>query len=75
MSVICHMKVEFLAGTHIEACALKAQSLADVLDVAINFAFNGVNCTAYPQGVAGVLADNALAALDSSAKYKFAHSR
>lgn len=72
---ICHLKVEFLAGTHIEHAALKAQSLADVLDVAINFRFNGVECTAYPQGVAGVLADNALAAVGSTAKYKFAHSR
>lgn len=46
------LTLETFGGENIETIAAEAQRIADILDRAVGFTFNGVRCVAQPGGTA-----------------------
>lgn len=74
MREIATMKIEFMPGSTIKAAFEEAIRLATLLNVWIEFNFNGVTCSAKSSSNAELGVDNYRKALSGDNKFKHAFS-
>jgi hypothetical protein len=75
MSLHLSLSVQVDAGTRIEDAFCESVELAGRVGVCVNFKFNNVDCTAFPNGDVSKGVEEYFAAINSDKKYKFAFAR
>jgi len=68
------IKSEFDVGTSIENASKEAMRVSQMLNVCVEFNFNGVTCIAMPNGTPHMLSENYMKVLKSETQHKNAFS-
>lgn len=55
---VASIDIDIRPGASIDSACIEAQRLADLLQIAVGFKFNSVECVAVPGGDADVLSEN-----------------